>query len=337
MLYVSTRDRADSFTAYRALQEEKTPSGGLYVPYRLPDLTDDVKSMVGESFGENVAKILNLFFSADLSGWDVDFLVGRLPLRLVMMNHRLVVAELWRNHAQDYAYLEESLYRKLSGNALKKPTDWAKIAIRIAVLFGLFSELHRQGIECVDIAVATGDFSVPMAAWYARKMGLPIGKITCGCNENGAVWDLIHRGEFSTGAAITKTEYPGMDHSCPTSIERLIYSVHGLKEAQRYVSVCQKRGSYKLDDVALQILGDGLSAAVVSGKRTQSVIKSIYQTSGYIMDGYTATAYGSLQDYRSRTGESRLTLLLADQSPIHSLNQLTNILELSAEEIKKKL
>ena len=337
MLYVSTRNRTDSFTAYRALQEERAPDGGLFVPHRLPILEDSVQRMMTESFGENVAKILNLFFSAGLSGWDVDFIVGRHPLRFVMMNHRLVVAELWRNHASDYAFIEESLYRKLSGSAVKKPPDWAKIAIRIAVLFGVFSELSRQGIEGADIAVPTGDFSVPMAAWYARKMGLPIGQIICGCNENGAVWDLIHRGEFSTGASVIKTEYPTMDHSCPASIERLVYSVLGLKEAQHYVSVCEKRGTYQLDDEALALLSDGFASAVVSGKRTQSVMKSTYRTSGYIMDGYIAVAYGSLQDYRSRTGESRLTLLLADQSPIHSLNQLSALLELSGDEIKKQL
>lgn len=337
MLYVSTRDRTDSFTAYRALQEEKAPSGGLFVPHRLPDLNESVQSLMGESFGENVARVLNCFFSTSLTGWDVDFLVGRHPLRLVMMNHRLVVAELWRNHAQKYDFLEESLYKKLSGTVMKMPTDWARIAIRIAVLFGIFSELHRQGIDQVDIAVATGDFSVPMAVWYAREMGLPVGKIICGCNENGAVWDLIHRGEFSTGASLVKTQYPAMDHSCPASIERLIYSVLGLKEAQRYVSVCNRRGTYQLDEESLQMLSDGLAASVVSGKRTRDVIKSIYRTSGYIVDGYTATSYGSLQDYRSRTGESRLTLLLCDQSPVHALGQLTEILELSSEEIKKKL
>lgn len=337
MLYVSTRDRTDSFTAYRALQEEKAPNGGLFVPHRLPHLNDDIQTLMGESFGENVAKILNHFFSAELTGWDVDFLVGRHPLRLAMMNHRLAVAELWRNHAQDYGFLEESLYKKVSGSAFKKPTDWAKIAIRIAVLFGLFSELHRQGIDSVDIAVPAGDFSVPMAAWYAREMGLPVGKIICGCNENGAVWDLIHRGEFSTGTATIKTEYPAMDYSCPASIERLIYNVLGLKEAQRYVSVCGRRGTYQLNAGALQALSSGLAASVVSGRRTQSVIQSTYRTSGYIMDGYTATAYGSLQDYRSRTGESRLTLLLSDRSPVHSLDQLTKILDLSGEEIKKKM
>lgn len=337
MLYVSTRNRTDSFTAYRALQEERAPDGGLFVPHRLPVLADEMQGMMRESFGENVAKILNHFFSAGLTGWDVDFIIGRHPLRFVMMNHRLAVAELWRNHASDYAFFEASLYQKLSGSALKKPTDWAKIAIRIAVLFGVFSELFRQGIESADIAVPTGDFSVPMAAWYARKMGLPVGRIICGCNENGAAWDLIHRGEFSTGASAVKTEYPELDHSPPVSIERLIFSVLGLKEAQRYVSVCDRRGAYQLNDEDLSALSDSLTAAVVSSVRTQSVIKSIYRTSGYIMDGYTAVAYGSLQDYRSRTGESRVTVLLSDKSPLHSVGQLSKILELSGDEIKKLL
>jgi len=338
LLYISTRSRTDSFTAHRALHEDCAPDGGLFIPFRLPVFTkEEIQSLQKKSFGECVAQILNLFFSTGLTGMEVDFIIGSCPVRIHMMSHRLIICELWRNVESSYSYLERSLYQKMSKTASKEPTDWAKIAIRIAVLFGLFAEMGRADIHEADIAVNTGDFSVPMAVWYARKMGLPVGMIICGCNENSALWDLIYHGEFNTGLAVVHTDLPELDHPCPRSLERLVYSVFGLQETLRYVTVSSGRGVYTLDEKQLPLLNDRMASAVVSGRRTRSVITSTYRAAGYIIDGYTAVAYGSLQDYRASTCESRRTLLLADNSPIHLETVISKLLGLSKEEFRKKL
>lgn len=338
MLYVSTRSRTDSFTAYRALHDEWAPDGGLFVPFRLPVFTmTEVRAFREKTFGECVAQILNLFFSAGLTGAEVDFLIGQHPLRINKMPHRLIVCELWKNIESSYSYLERTLYQKMSGSTTALPSDWSKIAIRIAVLFGLFAELGRNGIYEADIAVTAGDFSIPMAVWYARKMGLPVGTIICGCNENNAIWDLIHRGEFNTGTAVVRTNLSALDHACPSSIERLIYSTLGLEETQRYVDVCAKRGIYNLSEENFLTVSEGLVSAVVSGRRTRSVIVSTYRTNGYIIDSYTAVTYGSLQDYRASSGESRTTLLLSDNSPVHSEGEISRLLELKRDELRNKL
>ncbi len=338
MLYVSTRDRTNSYTAYRALHEERAPDGGLFVPFRIPVYSKaEILALKEKSFGETVAQVLNLFFSTGLTGWDVDFAVGRTPFRVKLMNHRLVVGELWHNLESDYAYLERCLYNKLCGAVGKQPTDWAKIAVRIAVLFGLCGACSREGIHELDIAVTVGDFSIPMAAWYAREMGLSLGTVICGCNENGAVWELINHGDLNTGTAVIHTDLPELDHACPKSVERLIYHSLGTNASLRFADTCARGGIYAVDDEAQQKLSNGFFAAVVSNRRAQSVIANIYRSSHYFIDGYAATAYGSLQDYRSSTGESRSTLLLADASPLLSADKLSGILHISPEELRKNL
>lgn len=338
MLYVSTRSRTDSFTAHRALHETRAPDGGLFVPFRIPAFSkEEIRQLKENSFGENVAQILNLFFSTGLNGWDVDFAIGRRPVRIATMTHRLYIGELWHNLESEYAYTERILYNKLAGTTEKIPTDWSKIAIRIAVLFGVFGELSREGVRNPDIAVPSGDFSLPMAVWYARKMGLPIGRIICGCNENGGVWDLIQRGEFSTGASVVHTDLPELDHACPTSIERLVFTTLGLKEAQRYVDICAQRGVYALSEDDFRELSNGLFAAVVSNRRTLAVISSTYRSNQYVTDGYAAVAFGGLQDYRASTGESCNTLILADKSPVLSALTISKILGVSQDELRKML
>jgi len=316
MLYVSTRNKTDSFTAYRTLHEDRTPDGGFFVPLRLPYFEkEQVDALRQKNFGQIVADVLNLFFSTDLTGWDIDFCIGRHPFHLVTMSHRLVIAELWHNHGGAYSYTQQNIYNKLCDSSVTgKPTEWAKIAIRIAILFGLYAELSSGGIEEIDVAVASGDFSVPMAIWYARQMGLHFGMIICGCNENGAAWDLIHRGEFNTNSRTIHTDIPELDIAHPDSLERLIFATLGRTETLRYLDVKNRGGVYQLDEETLAALNADIFAAVVSSKRAHTVVNNLLRTNDYTLNRTAAVAYGSLQDYRARTGGSRPTLLLSDET-----------------------
>ena len=292
--------------------------------------------MRGKTFGESVAWVLNGFFPASLSGWDVDFSVGRRPCRFVSMNHRLFIAELWRNHSLHYDFLERSLFSKLTGEN-RNVTQWAAIAIRIAVLFGIYSELSRRGVARFDISVISGDFTDPIAAWYARAMGLPIDTIICCCNENSAVWDLLHSGELATGTATIQTDIPGMDYVCPPSLERLLYECFGRDEVKRYLSVCDKRGTYRLNPEDTQLLRKNMVSAVVRSARCDTLIRNIYRTHGYIMDPYVATAFAGLQEYRSSSGDGKTSVLLSDGTPMRFAERVLAATGLSEQELRKKL
>ena len=56
MLYLSTRNKADSFTAHRVLHSAAAPDGGMFMPMQLPVQTDAVLAEFEQmSFGEAVA------------------------------------------------------------------------------------------------------------------------------------------------------------------------------------------------------------------------------------------------------------------------------------------
>lgn len=316
MLYVSTRNKNDSFTAFRALMEDHTPDGGLFVPFKLPVYDENaLNELKNGTFSENVTQLLNLFFSAGLTGWDVEFCAGRYPAKVRTMPHRMWMAELWHNLDSAYTALENSLYQRISG-ADRQPSDWAKLAIRVAVLFGLYPELSIAEGESFDIVVAAGDFTAPMAAWYARKMGLPVGTIICGCNKNGAVWDLLHRGEYNTTASIRATQLPELDVSAAVGLERLVYENFGADKACVYRDVCAQKGTYQLLGEDLSLFNKGLFVSVVSDQRATETVNSLWRTNAYIVDPYTALTCAALQDYRAKTGESRRTLVLAEHSPM---------------------
>ena len=344
MLYVTTRSKEETYTASRTLSENRAPDGGFFAPMKSPVFDRaQIKALANKSFSQNVAEILNLLFQTQLDSWAVEFGIGRHPVRLVSVSGRAMLAETWHNPSWRFERLAKSVEKTIrqSDQISQIPTDWLMIASRIAVLFGVFGELMSRGEASpdapLDIAVPVGNFSAPMAAWYARSWGLPIGNILCCCNENPGCWNLIHKGEIRCDAPITQTTTPACDVTAPEGLERLISATLGHRENERFLYSFTEGGLYYLEPYQHQQLREGLFAAVVGQQRLEWAVLNLYKTDGYISDPYTALAYSGLMDYRARTGETRKALILSEESPVHSLPYLGKCMGMMPEELKKRL
>lgn len=333
MLYVTTANKYDAFTAHNTLSADRSKEGGLFVPYQLPSLSvEQIDALKDKSFGQRIADILNLFFSAQLSGWDVDFCIGRSPVKLASMSHRILIAETWHNLHWNFSRTVCNLFQRLLQRELTSsvPSSWVWTATRIAVLFGLFGETERMGLtdsqRKIDIVVAAGDFSTTFAAWYAREMGLPVGTIVCCCDENSGVWDLLHHGQMRTDT-----------QSVPINLERLIFAVAGFDAVQNYRMTCSAGGIYMPGEEVLEKLQQGVFAAVVSKKRLESVIRNVYRTSAYILETDSALAYGGLQDYRAQVGETATALILAEKNPVCSAAFVADAIGIPVQELKNRM
>lgn len=323
MLYLTTRDNKDAYTAHKALTQSEGPDGGQFVPFRLPEITSvELCALKDKSFGQIVADMINLFFSSRLTGWDVNCSIGRAPVKLIPMNHKILVAELWHNLEGKYTYLVSNLYRTISGNAdsVNVPTDWFRIAVRIAVLFGVYGEMLRmQSLsigEDFDISVSTGDFSAPMAAWYSRKMGLPINTIICTHEEDSTVWDLIHRGAFNPTTA---------EAGLFSGVERLIHASLGTDAVRSYLNKIQVKRIYSVSEEFQKCISKGFFCSVTGETRADTVINSVFRTNRYLMDPDTALLYGGLQDFRAKSGDSRITILLSECTPMEYIKQISDV------------
>ena len=339
MLYATTRSKTESYTAYRVLSQDFAPDGGFFLPFRMPKYDRvQIQKMKDQSFGETVAQVLNLFFSARLTGWDVECCIGKTGAKISAMSHRVLLAELWDNPQGNFSYMVESLYEKLCNDGGdRKVSDWANIAIRIAFLFAIYAQLQNHGFDRFDVAVNSGDFSVPMSVWYAKEMGLPIGTIVCTCNENSAPWDFLHRGELNTALPVVHTSTMELDIACPAGLERLIFGTLGYEETCKYVTCLQNKGIYQIRPDMIHEISDGMFVSVVGKDRVEPVISSVYRSNNRIIDPYTAVSYGGLQDYRAKTGESCPTLLLWERNPLHFAKEVQNATGLTKSEIEKQL
>ncbi len=321
MLYVTARDHRDAYTAHRALTLDRAADGGLYIPFRLPRYTpEQIAALADRPFSQNLAEILNVFFGCRLTGYDVEFAIGRAPVRFKSLSHRILVCEMWHNPDWKFDWMVRRLSAlMLSSYQISHCSEWTFVAVRIAALFGVFGQLMRSGIigagDRVDISLVSGDFSAPMAVWYARVMGLPIGNIVCCCNENNSLWALLHQGALPTDSIAEATDVPAADIAVPASLERLVHACGGYSEAARFLQICRRGGVYAPNEVMLGRMRSGLNVSVISTGRVTDSIRSVYSSYSYLMGPCTALAYGGLLDYRSRAGESRCALVLSDDSP----------------------
>lgn len=340
MLYATTRGKHDVVTAYKAAHTDCYSDGGLYVPFRMPKFQkEQLEQLADTAPAQIVADVLNLFFSCDLTASDVDNAATHRPVECVPLGRRLLVAELWHNSQGDVSQVIRRLSDRVCGGKRGVvPSNWMQIAVRIALLFASYGSLLSSNQLRVhrlfDVAVTGGDFAMPMAAWYARQMGLPVGNIICGCNSNGSFWDLLNRGEFSTGDIVTVTSTPEADIVVPRNLERLICATLGVEETKKYLLCCSKGRTYRLSEELLHSLGKGMFAAVISDSRVASIIPGVYHTCSYVLGPYAALAYGSLQDYRAMTGHTNPALLVAEHSPVKNRQQVSQLLQIQENELK---
>jgi len=340
VLYITTREKNDHFTAYRTLCNEYGPDGGLYIPFqKIKFSSDEIAQLKEKSFGQCTADILNTFFSARLDAWDVDFCIGRYPVKLVPMSHKIIVGETWNNPEWDFRRMVRNLHGRILGasDTNGSPSEWTWIAVRIAVLFGLFSELYRTGValpeNTIDIAVSAGDFSAPIAVWYAREMGLPVGTITFACGDNSSIWDLLNHGELT----INNKPATAVGNGVPKSLERLIYACFGSVEAVRFADTLKYGGTYTISEDQVKELRKGIFCAVVSEKRTESVIRSIYRTNTYLLSPESALAYGGLQDYRATNNETGLALILTEKGPLTATEAVAAAIGIAPDDLKARV
>lgn len=343
MLYTTTRSDIDTYTPERALKDLVAPDGGLYIPMQLRRMDrQELAELMAKPTAAIIAAVLNEFFQTTLSDKDIQFTLGKEVARLVDMSHRITVAECWRNPDGDLSRIQRLLVQRLAVDKRFTPVgEWLTVAVRIALMMVLYAQMVREGKlhlgQSVDVALVSENFCGPMAMWYARQMGLPIGMIIVCCNENSGVWDLLCHGDMKTNLPARKTGTPRCDSNCPNGLERLVREACGLHHAQRFASVRGEGGRYELNDEQLKLLRDGMYAAVISDIRLPRVMANVYATNGYILCPYSALAYSGLMDCRAATGRSGHALILAESSPLQCEDAVTAALGISSSQLQHKL
>lgn len=317
MLYVTTRNPLDANPAAHVLEQGDPEDGGFWVPFRHPDLYDSRNdAWKGKTSNGIMADMLNRLFSKKLSSWDLDFCIGRYPVRLQHLPNRVTMGEPWHNPEWTFENMADRLIQLMGG---KQGASWSRIAVRVGVLFAIYEQMVNDGIlkygERMDVAVLSADFQEPMSAWYASRWGLPIDRIVCCCNENDSVWDLLCHGQFRAGDISVETCIPRADVVIPRELERMIRECLDLQELEDYLGCCHTGRTYFPSEDMLSLLRTDLYVSVVSSDRISQTIKGVWDSHKYLLSPESALVYSGLQDYRAKKAQIRPAVVMTENSP----------------------
>ncbi|MCL2864241.1 MAG: threonine synthase [Lachnospiraceae bacterium] len=168
----------------------------------------------------------------------------------------------------------------------------------------------------LNITVPTGNFGNILAAYYAKEMGVPIGKLICASNENKVLFDFFRTGTYDKNRDFILTASPSMDILISSNLERLIYTIAG-QDAEvnaRLMAELKEKGKYEITVEMKKNLGDFLGG--YAGEReTFEMIRKTYEQTGYVMDTHTAVAASVSEVYRQKAEENRPMLIASTASP----------------------
>ncbi len=148
-----------------------------------------------------------------------------------------------------------------------------------------------QAGEQMNVVVPTGNFGNILAAFYAKKMGLPIGKLICASNENKVLYDFFQTGAYDRNRDFILTSSPSMDILISSNLERLIYHAAG-NDADKNASLMRelsKTGRYTVTEEMRMAMSD-FSGGFSTEEQTFAEIRRVNEESSYVLDTHTAVA-----------------------------------------------
>ena len=179
-----------------------------------------------------------------------------------------------------------------------------------------YADLLKQGAlkagEPMNVVVPTGNFGNILASYYAKQMGIPIGKFVCASNKNKVLFDFFETGKYDRNREFYVTTSPSMDILISSNLERMIYRIAGndAKQCAKFMEALTKDGEYVITDAMKAELSE-FFGAFGSEEETAVKIKEVYDKEGYVMDTHTAVAAVAYDKYKAATGDDKTPTVIA--------------------------
>ena len=189
-----------------------------------------------------------------------------------------------------------------------------------------------QAGEAMDVCVPTGNFGDILAAWYAKRMGLPIGKLICASNRNRVLTDFFETGVYSTDRPFHKTISPSMDILISSNLERLLFELCGrdAETIRGWMASLKENGRFVLPEELLKKLQAEFAAGTADDEQTREAIRLTYERCHALTDPHTAVGLSVLEGLRRGEADRRVTLVNATASPYKFVSDVSEALGLTA-------
>lgn len=183
-----------------------------------------------------------------------------------------------------------------------------------------YAKLYANGEiekdEQVNVVVPTGNFGNILAAYLAKQMGIPFGKLICASNDNKVLYDFFMTGEYNKNREFILTSSPSMDILVSSNLERLLYLSCGCDAARTKAMMesLAQNGKYEITEEMKVFMSD-FGAGYAGMEENAAVIKALYEDTGYLIDTHTGVAAAVYDAYKKATGDMKKTIIASTASP----------------------
>ena len=199
--------------------------------------------------------------------------------------------------------------------------NWGRLVPQIVYYFSAYADMLKHGAlkagEPMNVVVPTGNFGNILAAYYAKQMGLPIGKFICASNSNRVLTDFIRTGTYDRNREFYLTSSPSMDILVSSNLERLLFALYGEDDTviADLMNSLSKTGVYTVSDAVKTALQQDFYGGCCDDTQTAKTIADYFNEKGYLMDTHTAVAVNVYEQYRAETGDATPTVIASTANP----------------------
>lgn len=189
-----------------------------------------------------------------------------------------------------------------------------RLAPQIVYYFYAYAQMVKNGVikmgDKLNFTVPTGNFGNILAGYYAKEMGLPVGKLICASNDNKVLYDFFKTGSYDINRDFIVTVSPSMDILISSNLERLLYHLSGsTDDTKAMMEGLNGKGEYKFK-IDNEFVGEYATIA-----ETFEAIKSLFGESNYVMDTHTAVAYAAYKKYVAESNDKTPNVVVSTASP----------------------
>ena len=173
--------------------------------------------------------------------------------------------------------------------------NWARIAAQIPYYVAAALALGAPDRE-IAFAVPTGNFGNVLAAWAARRMGLPISRLVIGSNRNDILTRFLATNDM-TARTVEPSLSPSMDIQVSSNFERLLFELMD-RDAAATAALMQefrRTGRMPVPDAAWKKATVIFHGLALDDAETEAAIGRIHETTGYLADPHSAIGIAAAQ------------------------------------------
>jgi threonine synthase len=166
--------------------------------------------------------------------------------------------------------------------------NWARIAAQVPYYAAAALALGAPDRE-VAFSVPTGNFGNVLAAWVARRMGLPVARLIVSTNRNDILARFLASNDMSI-ATVEPSLSPSMDIQVSSNFERLLFELLDRNPAATAAAVAEFRraGRMPIPDAAWHRCRTLFHGFRLDDAGTTAAIARVHRATGYLADPHTA-------------------------------------------------